>query len=367
MPPLRNWLLIFGVFSALTVLFADTFYWIERGHGGANLIKALWWHAMFWYAWMALLPALTWNCRRLERRVKRARQIGEHLLAGALFALVHTCILTTGARIEAELLMTGRSWWNLFSHFIFIQNFHFELFSYAAIVCVWHMVDYYGKFKERTQKAAELERQLSAAQLQALKMQLNPHFFFNTLNGIAALNYDDPRTANRMIAKLSELLRITLADTVKPETLLRHELDFSQRYLELEQLRLGDRLSVTVDISAETLDALVPTMLLQPLVENCIRHGIAPFAARGTIRIHAHREGERLHLCVADDGPGLSPSQGEGTKPGIGLSNTRRRLQQLYGDFCQFELSGTGSGWTVSITMPFRTHDVRDTFQSTLA
>jgi two-component system LytT family sensor kinase len=222
-------------------------------------------------------------------------------------------------------------------------------------------LDYYQQFRERERQAAELEKHLARARLQALKMQLQPHFLFNTLNGIAALNYEDPRAANLMLARLSELLRMTLEDNDAPEVSLRQELDFNRRYLELEQIRLGDRLTVTLEIAPETLDAVVPNLLLQPLVENAIRHGIAPYSARGKISIQAHRNNGTLHLRVADNGPGRRRDQGAASGTGVGLKNTTARLWQLYGDAQRLELkTAERGGWIVEITIPFRAVETPD-------
>jgi LytS/YehU family sensor histidine kinase len=186
-------------------------------------------------------------------------------------------------------------------------------------------------------------------------MQLHPHFLFNTLNGIASLNYEDPKAANRMIARLSELLRMTLDDGGAQEVPLRKELDFIRAYLELEEIRLGERLTVTFEIAPETLDAFVPNLLLQPLVENAIRHGIAPYAAPGRISICARREADTLRVLVKDSGPGIAAAAGPASKPGLGLSNTRDRLSQLYGASQSFEINNAeGGGLEVNISIPCR-------------
>jgi LytS/YehU family sensor histidine kinase len=184
-------------------------------------------------------------------------------------------------------------------------------------------------------------------------MQLNPHFLFNTLHAISALVHKDVEAADRMIARLSDLLRYALESTDAQEVPLRQELGFLNRYLEIEQTRFGDRLTVRLDIAPETLDALVPNLVLQPLVENAIRHGIEPRAKPGRIDLRARRENGRLKLEVCDNGVGL-PS-GRIPEEGVGLSNTRARLQQLYGEGHCFELGDApGGGLMVSVELPFR-------------
>jgi two-component system LytT family sensor kinase len=194
--------------------------------------------------------------------------------------------------------------------------------------------------------------------LQALKMQLHPHFLFNTLHAISALMDDDVKGARRMIARLSELLRLTLESVGQQEVSLRQELDALERYLEIEQIRFQDRLTVRLAVAPETLGASVPNLVLQPIVENAIRHGIAPRSSAGRIEIRAERQDGMIELQVIDDGPGLSPG-GEEFKEGIGLTNTRARLRQLYGDGHRIEIKDAdGGGLAVKLSIPFRQAEV---------
>jgi LytS/YehU family sensor histidine kinase len=193
------------------------------------------------------------------------------------------------------------------------------------------------------------------ARLEALRMQLNPHFLFNTLHAISALIHDQPDAADRMVARLSDLLRLSLDPSKPQEVPLSEELAFLEGYLEIEQTRFSERLQVTKVIEAGTETALVPFLLLQPLVENAIRHGIEPREERGCLAITARRQNGRLELRVRDDGPGLAKKD---AKPqGIGLSNTRSRLQHLYGEQFTFELKDlVEGGLEAFISLPFRTH-----------
>ncbi len=187
-------------------------------------------------------------------------------------------------------------------------------------------------------------------------MQLHPHFLFNTLHAIWTLMHKDVETADRMLARLSDLLRITLENSGMQEVPLKQELAFLEPYLEIEQTRFGDRLSVQLDVEPDTLDALVPNLLLQPLVENAIRHGIAPRAAGGRIRISAKRENAKLRVQVRDNGAGIPESEREVLKEGVGLTNTRARLQQLYGAGHRLELhNAVDGGLEVTLELPFRT------------
>ena len=222
---------------------------------------------------------------------------------------------------------------------------------YWVVVSIVHALTYYRRSQERERKALELESRLTDAKLQALRMQLQPHFLFNTLNAISTLVHRDPRAADEMIANLSELLRATL-DTSDPEIPLRQELDFLDRYLEIQQVRFGERLRIEKEIDATALDAQVPTLILQPLVENAVRHGIEPQTTGGLVRIVARHEGDSLCLRVHDNGMPSKP--GPKSREGIGLPNTRARLQEMYGNLGRLTLtSASEGGFTVDLEIPY--------------
>jgi two-component sensor histidine kinase len=315
--------------------------------------KSLWWKAMEWYAWAAFCPLIFRLCRRFDFSTRLGRTVLTHLLGGAVTSMLHCCVLTTGARIEAQVLQTGQTWPELFTY-VFANHFHEDVLTYAAIVSAWYALDYHNRFKERARRALELEAHLAQARLQTLKTQLHPHFLFNTLNGIAALIYDSPKAAHRMLATLSELLRMSLRDAGEQEVSFQSELDFCRRYLELEQIRFGPRLSIDWDIAPETLQALVPNLLLQPLLENSIKHAVAPFSTPGRITIWSHRENNTLVVRVTDNGPGLPEQNNLSKQKGIGLTNTQARLRALYGNQHRIEFKRPdGGGFMVEIAIPF--------------
>jgi two-component system, LytTR family, sensor kinase len=355
-PSTQRWLrraLLFGLWTALGFFFATKTYYLQFSVGGGFAwSKALWWNLMEWYAWAALSPLIFAVCQRLEPIVDGrfwGRAFAVHVTAGVVFALLHGAVLTTGARIEAVFIQSGFDWAEL-AWLVLRNHFHADFFSYLAIAGVWHAVKFHNKFRERELRAAELEASLSQAQLDALKMQLQPHFLFNTLQTIAELVHQDPKLADRMILRLSELLRITLQSDGAHEVSLKQEIDFLKGYLEIEQARMGDRLSVKLMIEPETWSARVPNLLLQPLVENAVRHGIAPFSARGEITISSTRANGTLRLLVKDTGPGRRP--GQSRRVGVGLANTRARLLKLYGVGSRMDLSNE-NGFVVSIELPF--------------
>ena len=209
-------------------------------------------------------------------------------------------------------------------------------------------------FSHATEEREQLEARLARAQLQSLRLQLHPHFLFNTLNTINALIGTDRHAAERVISGLSELLRMSLSSASEQEVTLAKELELLAHYIEIQQIRFQDRLTVNFRIDPDARYALVPNLMLQPLVENAIRHGIAPRAAPGHVIVTAARRGDRLELSVVDDGVGERTSRDH--RDGVGLGNTRARLLSLYGTEHRFEAGGASTGgFTVHIEIPYRT------------
>jgi len=230
-----------------------------------------------------------------------------------------------------------------------------------VMVCAWHAWNYHRRYREREAQATELAARLAQAQLQALRMQLNPHFLFNTLNAISSLMLKDVNSANRMIARLGELLRLALEINHDQEVPLQRELEFLRRYIEIEQIRFGDLLEVRLDVEPATLDAAVPNLILQPVVENAVRHAIEPKTTGGLIELRCLRSNGSLLLQVSDNGLGLNSWKTNADEPSsqtrerVGLGNTRQRLQKLYGDQQSFELVENSSGGvTANSIIPFR-------------
>ena len=225
----------------------------------------------------------------------------------------------------------------------------------AVYATLWHERLVYAYLFETRERARALD-QLAEAQLHSLRLQLQPHFLFNTLNTITALIAAEPRAAERMVAGLSELLRASLRLADEQEVPLARELDHLRLYVDIQQTRFGDRLAVAMDVDPAVRSALVPSLLLQPLVENAIRHGITPRAAGGRISVRATRDADDLELEVRDDGVGAATQNGGLAREGVGLTNTRERLRRLHGARHRFAYeSRVGSGFAVRITVPFRT------------
>jgi glucose-6-phosphate-specific signal transduction histidine kinase len=232
---------------------------------------------------------------------------------------------------------------------------------YTFIPMAWSVlyigIKYYQDVQAERERALAAEGLAHEARLQALRYQVNPHFLFNTLNAISTLITERKNTdAERMVARLSDFLRLTLDQGTDAEVPLAEEMDFVRRYLSIQQIRFGDRLATTFDLDADTLSACVPPLLLQPLVENAVRHGIMPREDGGTVAVEARRVGDRLHLRVSDDGPGPPSAATVEASNGIGLTNVRERLKTLYGDDHRFRLDrADGGGCIVSVSVPFHT------------
>ncbi|HEY3580419.1 MAG TPA: histidine kinase [Pyrinomonadaceae bacterium] len=306
---------------------------------------------VYWYVWAALTPVVLWFARNFDLQRNTARSVWALIAFGLLIAPLQSAIEFSIAywidtlRGMPDLLQRRR----ILLPAIAIATFG-NIIIYVLIVCGHFAWDYYQKYREREMRSVELEGRLAQAELQNLKMQLHPHFLFNTLHTISVLMMRDANLANRMLIRLSDLLRITLDSTGSHMVPLKQELDFLRGYLEIEQTRFQDRLTVNIDVQPAALDAQVPNLILQPLVENAIRHGIASQPGNGTIQLRAAHDGPNLRLQVSDDGPGLDGS----FKKGIGLTNTEARLRQLYGASHSFDirnLPGTG-GVEVTITIP---------------
>jgi len=244
--------------------------------------------------------------------------------------------------------------WTQFLHLAMMRT-QFTIPVYWCIVCICWVIGHFQEANEREQRTLELETRLTQANLQALKMQLQPHFLFNTLNAISSLVHENPRAADDMIGSLSQFLRTTLDVSAKNEIPLRAELEFLEHYLEIQQTRFGNRLTIHREINPGVLNALVPPLVLQPLAENAIRHGIESRESGGTVTIRGTRENDFLCLEISDDGEGFSG--GELLRPGngVGLSNTGARLQALYGGKYRFKLTANvPTGARANIQIPFR-------------
>lgn len=354
---LVKWLVIWAVWTLFGLFFTTQFV----------LQSQLWktqppfWQILSWqlvsgYIWFALSPLILFLTNKFPFEAGRWKtSLAVHVVAGVLVALgqqaIDTYLLT---KLGYPPGREFTSFLEAYQFFVFL-NLHLSILIYAGVVGIKSAYSYYQKYRERELQASQLEARLAQSRLQVLKMQLHPHFLFNTLNAISELIYKDPESADRMLTDLSDLLRLSFENLEVQEIPLKQELEFLEKYLEIEQMRFHDRLTVDMHIAPETLDASVPNMILQPLVENAIKHGIAPRSSGGRIDINAARSNGHLEISVNDDGLGVPFGDVENLPEGVGLSNTRRRLRHLYGEKHRFDLRKLDTGGLgVNLEIPFR-------------
>jgi hypothetical protein len=342
----------FGIWTLLGLFDATQTYFSYAARGSpVTWTQAIKLGLALWHSWAVLSLFIFRFTRRfpIGHRTWPERLV-LHLVAGIFFALVKLCMDYP----VIEILYCSAPGLTPFVDFFrvaLLGHFHPYVLIYWAIVGVWHAKEYYLRYRDREQKSAHLEQLLSRARLQLLKSQIQPHFLFNTLNAIATLLHKDVEQADRMIVRLGELLRAAMDNYDSHEVTLRQELNFTRAYWEIEQIRFGNSLEVEMAIDATALDVRVPFLILQPLVENAIRHGVAPNGHSGRVVIRAELLGKGVRLCVEDSGSGGTLPQD--FQEHIGLSNTRARLRQLYGDEQQLELSHSPlGGLAVTIDIP---------------
>ena len=309
-----------------------------------------------WYVPALLIPAIVWAARRFPFDTgHKVRAVLAHSIGALTFAGVHFLGMMS---IRFLLSPDGGKWpsmpWSRFLQARLLEQLDWSLMVYAVVVGVSHAIAFYHESQERKLKSAQLETRLVEARLKTLEAELHPHFLFNTLHAISTLVHRDPEAADRMISRLSDLLRITFDRTGEPKVSLKEEIDFLQKYLDIEQTRFQDRLTVSVHVDPEGLDGEVPRMILQPLVENAIKHGIAGRNGGNQIHIAAGREGDRLWMQVRDNGVGLQVRTLKALRTGVGLSNTRARLDCLYGRLYRLEFTDKHGGLSVLIEIPFQ-------------
>ncbi|HUP90388.1 MAG TPA: histidine kinase [Longimicrobiales bacterium] len=297
-----------------------------------------------WYSCALFTPWIIWLTRRFRfERQHLARNIVIHLAGFVAFLFVKANIF----------VYVGHSARLISQNFTAKQEFIADAFSllimYWTVVAVWYAWEYYNRFRERELSASRLETQLMQVRLEALRAQLHPHFLFNALNALSTLIHKDANAADEMVIRIGDLLRQTLDANAPQEVPLREELETLERYLAIMRIRLGERLQVSVDVDAAAADVMVPNMILQPLVENALRHGIGQKTDSGKLVIRGHIVAEELELEVVDDGAGPPRDLVEG----VGLTNTRERLAQLYNGRHTLEIMPiTPRGTSVRVTIP---------------
>ena len=344
----------FGVFTLIALAFASSNYASYTfKHEPINAWDPIGYAATEWYLWALLCPLIFAVARRWPLTADTwPRRWVAYLLTWLVCHLVIASVYIVLERQWGTATIRAMPLDNMVLLY-FTKRIAFSLLVFTAIVVVAHTMDLYRRYRDRERRTLQLETQLTRAQLEALKNQLHPHFLFNTLNTISALIHRDVEAADRVVSRLGDLLRLSLQEG-EQEVTLAQELSFLQHYLDIQHTRFQDRLRVEQDVEPGLLDALVPSLILQPLVENAVRHAIEPRSAAGLIAIRARRANGRISLEVSDDGPGMSPLKSGGCA-GIGLNNTRARLEQLYGSEQRFTLANRDEGGVlVRMEFPFR-------------
>jgi len=312
-----------------------------------------------WLTWVPITPIVFYAAERFPfRRDRLARSGWTHLGIALLIAVVIEVLwlqisFVIQGRLEPAALARMQSNRAEVYSVAVLSRLLGDAFIYAAVLGVATTLGYHRRLRERELRAAQLEAQLALAQVQALKMQVHPHFLFNTLHAVTVLIREDPTAATRVVTRLGDLLRLTLSRATTAQVSFRRELEILTLYLEIERTRFHDRLDITYDVQPATLGALIPDLILQPLVENAIRHGVSPNAGTGRIEVRSRRDGDWLCVEIRDNGAGLTPGQ---VRPdGIGLTTARARLERLYGERQELTLANLPEGGCVArIRIPFQ-------------
>jgi len=355
-PPAR---FVFGAATVLGVFSTLQFYRYYSLSAEPNAV-AVWPLLAFYLTYWYVPAALTNTIFRLAYRFPLdapgwPRALVVHTVAAFGFSIVHL-----GATIGVRAIVwpgakfSGATSWASSVQRDYLMNLDWALMTYSAIVGMSYALDYYRESRARAIRAAHLETRLAQARLKTLEAELHPHFLFNTLHAISTLVHTQPDLADRMVSRLTDLLRITFSRSDAACVSLHEELEFLQKYLEIEQTRFQDRLTVHYDIDPGTTDAEVPRLILQPLVENAIKHGVGPRIEPGVISIGSRRDDGRLYLTVRDNGIGLTGTTRARLRDGVGLSNTRDRLECLYGPDHALNFLESSPGLTVEMHLPFR-------------
>jgi two-component system LytT family sensor kinase len=343
------WLVVWAAWTlvGLGYFLSSAFTVSDRGQPATIWPRLLLFSLGTGWIWAALTPPVLWLSRNTSLAPgKRARSAAVLALTGLGFFVASGVLewllgLATGMATPAQFWST-----------LLFECLATRLLAFLAIVTLGRTAHYFGLYRTRHLHASELETRLARTHLQVLKTQLQPHFLFNTLNAVAELVHTDPDAADLMITRLGRLLRLSLDNAGHQVVPLRQEIDFLRLYLEIEQVRFQDRLEIVWDVESDTLDAAVPTLLWQPVLENAIRHGVTPLAGRGRIVIASRRLGDELILEIRDNGTGLPP--GAAPREGVGLRNIRERVYQLYGQRARFSLEpALGGGTVATLRLPF--------------
>lgn len=340
-----GWMVMGLSFSINDYLSVDSLarYYASKPTLGSMLL----WDLAYWPTWAILAPLIYWQARRFPlSRVNWPRNLTVHIAIGLLLVVPQRAVYLTIAWALQNLAGERLPLLSLYRDFL-LYNLPTGLMSYVILLGGF-LLYFNDKYKQERLRSTRLSAELNQAQLQALRMQLQPHFLFNTFNSISAMLHEDAHAADEMLAQLGDFLRVTLQNSGQQMVPLEVELDFLRRYLSIEQIRLQDRLQIEYEIEPAAKNSLVPNLLLQPIIENVIKHEVGQTYAPVRVSVSASLADGRLKLSVSDDGPGLA-GDGQHATEGFGLNNTRARLRSAFNDDFRFELIPRTKGGTVAL------------------
>lgn len=361
-----GFLTILGVAFFLQAIFADPSWEGTTKPTSNEILNIFVDRVVAAYLWLLLTPFIIWTAEKISRKkFPFVLVIALHLFVGLFFTFLHIPIYSSYIFTVHSLVpwmysgifekLPDVTFGEYVINSIARVNHVYRLLYYSIIIAIHFAFDYFRKYSERELIATQLEVQLKEAQIRTLHQQLQPHFLFNTLNGISSLMYKSVDEADKMLTYLGDLLRISLERMNVQEVPLKDDIAFIERYLLIEKTRMGDRLVVKTNFHPETLDALVPCMMAQPILENAIKHGVAPNVKQGTIIASSWRIAEKLFLQIEDDGKGFTRSLEENLTKGYGIKNTLERLTILYGTNHSLTFSNKETGGLrVTLSIPFR-------------
>jgi signal transduction histidine kinase len=358
----------FGLWTLLALLFVSLSSAMALGGGNQPNLRLLFLIQFTrFYIWGALSPLVYLFVRRfpIEIRVWRWRNLLEHLAALVAFCTVHQILFMIFTWLIDS--SPGAPFSSFFDNFFgkFFNGVYVGVMIYSMIVVAIHAFVFYRNFRVEEEQKLLVTAQLARAELHALKMQVHPHFLFNTLHSISSLVLEEPAKANAMIARLGDFLRLTLEHSEQQFVTLKKEIEFVRCYLEIEEARFSDRLIMEFEVEPKSLTAQVPHLILQPLVENAVQHAVAPYAADGYIKISARKFNEKVSIEIADSGNGIEVATTKNSisnkGQGVGLANVRGRLKQLYGANYKFDLNNNPSGGLIVVLeIPFAAAETGD-------
>jgi signal transduction histidine kinase len=358
----RTFLILTGLFFIVTLFFTTSnffVYLISKERYRLSLWQDFLLYAVRWLPWAVCAPAAIWLARRFPLRGRRwPAHLAVLIPGGLILSALESSISVGFYKLLFRPLVALPPTQGTYLNDVWLTGLnylHNNIVTFLVILVIIWGLDHLRMYREKELAAGRLEAELARANLQVLKSQVNPHFLFNTLHMISAIVYQDPSLADRMISRLSDLLRATLEQPDAQKIPLKNELDVLSLYLDIMKARFGERLAIEYDIAPETLSALIPSFSLQPLVENAIRHGIMPRNEGGTVMIAVSRDNGRLVVRVSDDGLGLKDDPKALLDKGVGLKNIKSRLQSLYGSDCAFCFKNrSGGGVQIAFDIPFQ-------------